>query len=192
MQIIAGKFRHRKLTSPTGNKTRPTASHLRESFFNICQNYIQDAVFLDLFAGSGMIGFEALSRGASSCLFVESDKKAIRCLLQNIEILNVEGQTQILTKDAFRSLDSLKKNHSKFDIIFADPPYYTTEQTTSQISLEVIKWIDQNDLLTPSGFLFVEEALAFQPQIEDLKTLKLKSSRRFSNTVLQQYQAFST
>lgn len=179
--IIAGQYRHRNLATPKGDRTRPTTSQLREALFNICQGYIEGAHFLDLFAGSGAVGFEALSRGAASVVFIESDKLALKCIKQNVQSLQVEDQSTIYGGDVFRYLEYLQKKSVQFDIIFADPPYQLGQ------SEKVIRFVDESSLLTENGVLFVEEASNFEPEIKDLKTLKLKNSRRIGSAVLQQY-----
>jgi 16S rRNA (guanine966-N2)-methyltransferase len=187
MHIIAGIYRQRKLSTPKGAQTRPTASHLRGALFNICQGYIEGARFLDLFAGSGAVGLEALSRGAQAVTFVENNKNAIACIQQNIQTLNVKEHCHLLQGDALRSLEKLQKKELQFDIIFADPPYFTGTHSIPSYSQKLIRWIDENSLLAADGILFVEEAFEFQPHLEDLKTLVLKNSRRMSSAALQQY-----
>ncbi|MBA3722677.1 MAG: 16S rRNA (guanine(966)-N(2))-methyltransferase RsmD [Parachlamydiaceae bacterium] len=188
MYIVAGIFRNRKLNAPKGENTRPTASHLRETLFNICQTYVEDSRFLDLFAGSGAVGLEAISRGAKSSTFVENHKDAIRCIQQNIKSLAVENQCILHSGDVFKVLERLELNKNQFDIIFADPPYHVhTKIPEIPFSEKIIRWIDENNLLVSGGTLFIEEAFEHQPQISDLKTLKLKNSRRVSSAILQQY-----
>lgn len=191
MYIIAGLYRHRRLSSPKGQATRPTASQLRESVFNICQNSIEGARFLDLFAGSGAMGLEALSRGAQCATFIDQNKEAIRCIQQNVEHLEVKGQTKILHGNAFQLLSMLHEQQVQFDIIYADPPYKTPaspHQPTLYYSEKIIRWIDEHALLAPQGTLFIEESFEAQPKIHHLKTLELKKSRRTGAAVLQQYQ----
>ncbi len=190
MHIIAGLYRNRCLLSPKGEKTRPTASRLRESFFNICQGYIEGASFLDLFAGSGAIGLEALSRGAKSATFVDSSKEAIQCIRQNISHLHVESQSEVLYGPVFQILKLLEKQKQQFDIIYADPPYQMPIQQKGQMiyySEKIIHWMDEHSLINSGGFLFIEEAFESLPLIETLKTLKLKSSRRSGGSALHQY-----
>lgn len=190
MHIVGGTFRQRRLASPKGEQTRPTGSRLRESLFNICQGYIEGSRFLDLFAGSGAMGLEAISRGADSAAFVEKHKEALRCLQANIKTLGVENQTQVFAGDVFLMLDFLERKHLQFDIIFADPPYHTLkkgELSSESTSEKVIRHIAQGTLLAPEGTLFVEEAFQFEPKLPDFPTLVLKNSRRVGDTILQQW-----
>lgn len=192
MHIIAGLYRQKRLITPKGNQTRPTASRLRESLFNICQQYIEDSRFLDLFAGSGAMGLEALSRGAQSATFIDSHKEAIRCIQQNVDFLQVRKQTQVLYGDVFRLLKTLEQKNLVFDIIFADPPYRTSDSPGGPTySEKLIKELDASSLLATNGMLFIEEASDIQWEISSLNQLELKSSRRIGDTILYQYQRVS-
>lgn len=191
MYIIAGLYRHRRLISPKGTHARPTASRLRESLFNICQGTVQEARFLDLFAGSGAIGLEALSRGAQFAAFVDSHKESIRCIQQNISLLNVQSHTRTFHGHVLKMLPLLEAQQMKFDIIFADPPYKTpweAQEHSPYYSEAIVNWIDQSSLLVPGGTLFIEEAFEVQPDLTSLKTLKLINSRKMGCAALQQYE----
>jgi 16S rRNA (guanine966-N2)-methyltransferase len=122
MRIIAGRFQRRALHAPSGRNTRPTADRTREAIFNLLQSrfHLNDAHVLDLFAGSGALGLEALSRGASSSTFVESDPGAVRTIHQNITSLGVVDETDVLRMDV---LKYLLRPSRRFDLVFADPPY---------------------------------------------------------------------
>lgn len=188
MYIISGTHRHKRLKTPKGTETRPTSSRLREALFNICQGFIENARFLDLFAGSGAMGLEALSRGASFATFIDQSLEAIRCIQHNINNLQVESQSQVLKGDIFRMLTILKKQSQPFDIIYVDPPYHSPSKELSvPYSVALIQWIDQNQLLASGGTLFIEEAYAYPPSLSDLTHLQLKNERRFGSTILQQY-----
>ncbi len=193
MFIIAGFYRRQRLVSPKGSQTRPTASRLREALFNICQPYIEGARFLDLFAGSGAMGLEALSRGAQSATFIDSHQEAIRCIQQNVAHLKVQDQCQILRGEVFALLKWLVRQGQTFDIIYADPPYHTpvvSSLNSSELfySTQLIQWLDTQPLLNFKGLLFVEEDFHFEPHLINLQALKLKDSRRMGPAVLQQYQ----
>lgn len=191
MFIIAGLYRRQRLSTPKGSQTRPTASRLREALFNICQHAIEGARFLDLFAGSGAMGLEALSRGAQSATFIDSHRDAIRCIQQNVAHLQVQSHSQILCGEVFNLLKSLEKQGKVFDIIYADPPYQTPVSQavpTLFYSQQIIQWIDTHRLLVPGGLLFVEEDFHSQPRLDQLTTLRLHDSRRMGHAALQQYQ----
>lgn len=193
MFIIAGLYRHQRLKPPKGEQTRPTSSRLREALFNICQQSIEGARFLDIFAGSGAMGLEALSRGAQSATFIESHKEAVQCIESNIQHLKVQSQCQILRGDVFAMLEFLARQRKQFDIIYADPPYRTpTPHSSLFYSSAIIQWIDAHNLLGTGGVLFIEEDFRFQPQLEDLQTLQLKDSRRMGQAALQHYRHLSS
>ena len=189
MQIIAGHYRGHRLKAPKGPQTRPTASRLREALFNICQNRIDGSRFLDLFAGSGAMGFEALSRGAHSAAFIDAHKEAIQCIEANAATLQVQSQIQVFRGEAIATLARLEKEGEAFDIIYADPPYQTRDPRTSMVySEQIIHWVDTHGLLRPDGVLFIEEDFRFQPHMDQLTSLVLKDSRRFGQAALQQYR----
>lgn len=190
MFIIAGLYRRQRLKAPKGPQTRPTASRLREALFNICQHKIETARFLDIFAGSGAMGFEALSRGAQSAAFIDSHKESIHCIESNASHLKVQQQTLIFRGEAMAMLKLIEKRGLKFDIIYADPPYNTLAPgETLLYSAQIIEWVDTHAILNPGGLLFVEEDARSEPQPGPLATLALKDSRRFGPAVLQQYQS---
>jgi 16S rRNA (guanine966-N2)-methyltransferase len=121
MRIIAGEFRGRTLRPPGDRRTRPTADRVREAWFSILGERIQGAVVVDLFAGSGALGLEALSRGARRAEFVEVGKAALGALRANVATLDAEERVRIHRRDAVRFLERIR--HDVFDIAFADPPY---------------------------------------------------------------------
>lgn len=190
MHIIGGKYKNRRLITPKGNLTRPTASRLREALFNICQNFIEETTFLDLFAGSGAMGLEALSRGAKSAAFVDSSQEAVRCIKRNVAVLQVEKSCEVFSGQVFSLLKILEKQHKQYDLIFADPPYNTAIEIAGDrflYSEYIIHLMDKSALLTPGGTLFVEEDARHPPKV-DLKHLVLKDSRKFGTSILQRYE----
>ena len=124
MRIIGGLYKGRKLKSPYTRNTRPTTGFVREALFNIIGPQIKQSSFLDIFAGTGAVGLEALSRGAKYATFIESDPKACSNILSNIETLNLKDKTKVIRADALSALKHMDKNGVSFDIIFIDPPYY--------------------------------------------------------------------
>src|SRR5712664_594285 len=125
LRIIAGEFKGRRLKTPTTTRVRPTADRVREAWFSILQQSIPDARVLDLFAGSGALGFEALSRGAVSVDFVETYRGSLTTLKANIEALKVEDRVTIHRMDAVRFAERLQP--AQYDVAFADPPYATDD-----------------------------------------------------------------
>ena len=128
MRVIAGKFRSRILTAPRGLDTRPTSDRLRETLFNVLAPRIEDAAFLDLYAGSGANGIEALSRGASRVVFVEKAASAIAAIRANLQALSIREGYQLETRSAAASVKRLTEQGQHFDLIFLDPPYQAAEE----------------------------------------------------------------
>ena len=122
MRIIAGEARSRTILAPEGRDTRPTLDRVRENLFNILQWQCPGARVLDLFAGSGGIGIEALSRGAREAVFVENNPKAMMCVKDNLKFTKLEGKAVTLTTDVMNALYKLE-GEKVFDYIFLDPPY---------------------------------------------------------------------
>ncbi len=123
MRIIAGEFRGRKLLSVRGMKTRPTSDRIRESIFNILSDTVRDAVVLDLFAGTGAMGIEALSRGAKYAVFIEQSKEALSAVSQNIRNCSLENRTRTMRWDIVKNLNCIRNLSDPFTLVFADPPY---------------------------------------------------------------------
>ncbi|MGH7522186.1 MAG: 16S rRNA (guanine(966)-N(2))-methyltransferase RsmD [Gemmatimonadales bacterium] len=123
LRIIAGEFKGRRLKTPAGRTIRPTGDRVKEAWFSIVQQSIPDARVLDLFAGSGALGFEALSRGAVAVDFVETHRASLAALQANTEALKVEDRVTIHRMDAVRFAERLQP--AQYDVAFADPPYAT-------------------------------------------------------------------
>lgn len=190
MYIIGGLYKNHRLTTPKGNQTRPTSAKLRESLFNICQNYIAESHFLDLFAGSGAMGLEALSRGACTATFVDVNRQAIDCIKKNVAHLKVEKKCEVFCGQVSALMKLFSKQNRQFDLIYADPPYNTSLDLAGQMLLYsefVIHSIDENHLLVPGGTLFIEEDSRYPPKILP-KNLILKDSRKFGHTLIQIYE----
>ena len=152
MRIISGTYRGRVLKSPSGNKTRPTSDRLRETLFNVLQTKIDNATrFLDLCAGTGAIGIEALSRGAQFAAFVDKSRRACALIEENLDLLEVpEDQTEVFQSSADDFLRRQDGNSEGWDIVFFDPPYM---EDYSKV-LYLIS--DETKLLKTDGVLIVE------------------------------------
>lgn len=125
MQIIAGRFRGRRLKSPPGRESRPTLSRIRQALFNILMSRIPGTGFLDLYAGAGSIGLEAFSRGSMRVVLVESDRTIAAALRENAETLDPEGRSlELIQADAHAAARRLLDRRESFDLIFLDPPYH--------------------------------------------------------------------
>lgn len=150
MRVIAGQARGLRLAAPTGRDIRPTLDRVRESLFAIIGPAIE-GVFLDLFAGTGANGIEALSRGASSAEFVDSDKDSIALIRKNLETTRLAARGTVHRLSLPAALDKLAKNRAGYyDLIFADPPYAFVEYDA------LIAGIGERALLAPGGCLIVE------------------------------------
>ena len=123
MRIISGTSKGRKLVTPRSQSLRPTSDRVKESIFNILQDEIEGKVVLDLFAGTGNLGIEALSRGAKKTIFVEKGRQALRLIQRNLTQFGLEERSEILPKDVNRAIGILKQRGESFDLILMDPPY---------------------------------------------------------------------
>jgi 16S rRNA (guanine966-N2)-methyltransferase len=151
MRVIAGKFRIRTLRSLKGQELRPTSDRLRETLFNILGPAVQGAAFIDLFAGTGAVGIEALSRGARSAYFVEQHAPAAALIRRNLESLGIGKEADILGVDVLRGLERLEARHVHADFIFLDPPYAATEEYEN-----VLEYLGESPLLAPGGRVIAE------------------------------------
>lgn len=152
MRIIAGTARSLPLRTIEGPDTRPTTDRIKETLFNILQRDIPGCYFLDLFAGSGQIGLEALSRGASYAVFVENGKKAAACITDNIQFTKFEKQSKLIPSDVIAALRSMEGKY-QFDLIFMDPPY------DKLIEKDVLQYLANSSLLKEDTTIIVEASL---------------------------------
>ena len=151
MRVIAGSARRLNLKTVPGRDIRPTTDRIKETLFNILQTGIEGCSFLDLFAGSGQIGLEALSRGANHAVFVENSKKACACIEENIRFTRFDARAKLLSMEASGALRTLEGNDS-FDYIFMDPPYQ------SGMEQEVLIYLAGSGLLKEDGVIIIEAA----------------------------------
>lgn len=150
VRIISGNFRGRRLRAPDGLSTRPTSDRVREALFNILGAQVAGARFLDLCAGSGAVGLEALSRGAESVVFVEQARRALAFIEENIEHCGVGDATTIVAKEATAALKVLAARDLKFDIVYVDPPY------DAGIYKPILSMLNSRKLVEPDGVVIVE------------------------------------
>lgn len=151
MRVIAGIYRSRPLATLRGAKLRPTSDRLRESLFNILGGAVRGSVFVDLFAGTGAVGIEALSRGARQVFFVESHRAAVSLIRRNLASLDITAEAEILPMDALRGLRALVRGGTRADCIFLDPPY-----AKSDVYLKVLEILDRAPLLAEDGCVIAE------------------------------------
>ncbi len=150
MRIISGKMRGLKLNSPKDDSVRPTTDRVKESLFNVISPYVYDANVLDLFAGSGALGIECLSRGATKCTFVDNSRDSITIIKSNISKAKFEDSSEVLNMDYKEVIKKMSIKSEKFDIIFLDPPYY------KDMFEEAIQKISESDILNEEGIIIVE------------------------------------
>ena len=169
MRIIAGSRKGHTIYAPPGRHTRPTSDRVRENTFNLI-GPVDGASVLDLFAGSGALGLEALSRGATSAVFVESDRAAVRVIERNLDKLRLSGAT-VLQRDAMQALAAESAAHRKYDLVLVDPPYdrYDDMQATLARYLP--------DLLADDGVLVLETDARTEPELP----LELRTSRKYGS-----------
>ncbi len=175
MRVIAGSARSIPLKSPPGDHTRPTTDRIKETLFNMIQNEVPGASFLDLFAGSGAIGIEALSRGACWCVFAENDKAAADCISENLKKTKLEGKTTVLRQDVFVALTGMEYKYN-FDIIFMDPPY------DMDLERRVLEYLTLSKMITEETLIIFEASLDTDlSYLEDLGYDVIKVKRYKTN-----------
>ena len=150
MRIISGTMRGTKLYTLEGDNTRPTLDRVKEALFSKINFEIQDATILDLFAGSGALGLESLSRGAEKVFLCDNSRDAIKIINQNIEKTKTKDKVSLLNMDYKKALEELRIQKIKFDIVFLDPPYKT------DFAENATKYIVENKLLKEDGFIVLE------------------------------------
>jgi len=173
MRVIAGTYGGRTLKAPPGASTRPTSDRVREALFSILGERTRDARVLDLFAGSGALGLEALSRGAQTVTFVDDDRAAIAAIKANLKALRTTAQVR--QTDALRFLGAASAGGAQYDLIFLDPPYRLAERLAPPLS-EALPTV-----LAP-GAVAVAESDRRAPLALDLP---LKDERRYGDTLIR-------
>ncbi len=172
MRIIAGKYGNRKLQTPPGDRMHPMGERIRNAIFNKIGGEVFGAQVLDAFAGTGAVGIEALSRGATSATFVEKDRLTAKILRENLDNLNIDALVIQATVLRF-----LENNQQQFDLIFADPPYHQTQNSSVQALATVLK---------PNGLLILSN-----PKTADTLTidsLELLDERTYADAKISFYQ----
>ena len=173
MRVIAGRYGGRRLQAPRGAETRPTSDRVREALFSVLGEGIYGARVLDLFAGSGALGIEALSRGAEAATFVDSAADAVRAINANLDALGLKAQVR--RSDALRFLHSAPRDARQYDLVFLDPPYRLATRLERELS-EALPAV-----LAP-GAVVVAESDRRAPLALDLP---LHDERRYGDTLLR-------
>jgi 16S rRNA (guanine966-N2)-methyltransferase len=151
VRVIAGKFRSRRLKTPKTLRVRPTSDRLRETLFNILGPAIEESLFLDLYAGTGAVGIEALSRGARQVILVESHPKTAQLIRENLQALQIVAGAELIEQPALRALEKIVSRRLMADFIFLDPPYDHEEEYSL-----VLDFLDSSHLIAPLGMVIVE------------------------------------
>lgn len=177
MRITGGEARGRQIACPDGLALRPTGSKMRQAFFNILANKLNEASFLDLCAGSGLMGLEALSRGAASLIAVEEDRKVARAIEANLKLLGYDGE--VICGDVRKVLPVLAG--SEFEIIFADPPY------KSALAPCILELIEKHSLLRKNGSCVIEHLKNIEMP-EQVGLMKRISHRNYGQSSFSFYE----
>src|SRR5947209_18896642 len=178
MRIIAGSRKGARIFAPKGSETRPTGDRVREAAFNLIgPGRVEDATVLDLFAGSGAMGLEALSRGAARATFVESDRDACRTINRNLDKLGLDNAT-VLCQDALTALRTDARAGTRYDLVLVDPPY----RRFSSLQNALIQYLPA--VLDPHGLLLVETASSEEPDLPLAKS----TSRRYGSARLTVFE----
>jgi 16S rRNA (guanine966-N2)-methyltransferase len=178
MRIIAGSRKGARIFAPKGRETRPTGDRVREAAFNLIgPGWVEDAAVLDLFAGSGAMGLEALSRGAAHATFVESDREACRTIGRNLDKLRLESAT-VLCQDALTALRADARSGTRYDLVLVDAPY----RRFSSLQNALIEHLPE--VVAPDGLLLVETAANEEPELP----LPKRTSRRYGSARLTLFE----
>ena len=164
MRVIGGELSGRRFSGPGKLPVRPTGDNVRESLFGVLGRSVENKTVLDLFAGVGSLGIEALSRGARAAVFVEANPRAARIIRENLEALGLSGCARVLALEVGRALRKLDREEGRFDLVFLDPPY---EQGLAE---PVLTWLSRSVILGPDGVVILEHGARekIQPRYDSL------------------------
>lgn len=173
MKVISGVLKGRNIEGYNIDGTRPTMDRVKESLFGMIQNHIKNSIVLDLFAGSGQLGIEAISNGANLCYFIDNNKEVIKTLNKNITNLNINKNTKVILSDWKKSLNDFSNQNLKFDIIFVDPPY------DYDVYEKILEKVSSLNLLNENGIIVLEH-----------QNLKLKDE--YNNLILYKSKKYGS
>jgi len=182
MRVIAGKYKGKRLVAPKGFDARPTADRVKESLFSILRDEIIDSDFLDLFAGSGNVGIEALSRGTHSATFIDKNRISIKSIIANLERCELQNapNVTVLRMEAIKALGYFSKRNSVFDIIFLDPPYH------SELLEKSLHKISDCGILSQTGTIVAEHHRS-QILPDKIGQIRLVRQKQYGDTMLSFY-----
>ena len=180
MRVISGKLKGRMIKGYDIEGTRPTMDRVKESVFASIQDKLYEAVVLDLFAGSGNLGIEAISNGASRCFFVDLNYECVKVINENVKMFQIDNECVVLKKDYHNALDYFKENKIQFDIIFIDPPYKYV------VMNEILGIIDEYNLLRQDGIVVFE--YQNEEQINQNISLELLKNKKYGDKYISIYR----
>jgi 16S rRNA (guanine966-N2)-methyltransferase len=175
MRVISGEARGHKLKAPAGLNTRPTTDRVKEAVFSMISEYILNACVLDLFAGSGALGIEALSRGAGECVFIDNDAESVKTVKLNLTKTGLINKAKIYKNNYENALEILIKKDKKFDIVFLDPPYY------ENFLIKTLKILSNSDIISNEGII-VAEHLKKDTEINIPEQFTIDRKKRYGDT----------
>ena len=182
MRVLAGELKGQRLTAPRGPGTRPTADRVRIACLDTLMPYLGGGAFLDLFAGAGGVGIEALSRGAPSAVFVEQDVDALRALRDNVERLGLAARARVVRADAARAVADLARRGERFAVVFLDPPYASSRAEPA------LSAVAAGDVLTPDAVVVLQHG-SKAPAPDAIGVLRVLKTRKFGETTLTFFRA---
>ena len=177
MRIIGGNFKGRKLQPVQGRRTRPTADRIRESIFDIIEDRVREAMVLDLFAGTGALGIEALSRGADGAVFIDNDQHANFMIRKNIHSCGLDKKAKVIKWDIVRNLNCILTIEPKFDLVLIDPPY-----NKKKIKMILLN-LHQSSSLIKGADIIIEHSVS-EPISEKSSIFKMIDQRRYGKTLV--------
>lgn len=175
MRVIAGIARSVPLVTPKGLETRPTSDQIKETLFNMLQGYVEGSNFLDLFAGSGQIGVEALSRGSSFAAFIEKSDEAVKCIKANVNKTKFTYKALIFKTDVLSGIRTLEIERKSFDLVFMDPPY------NQGLEKNVLEALVNSDILKEDAIIVVEADKHTDFSYIDEFSLKIVKDKLYKN-----------
>jgi len=180
MKVISGTLKGRNIEGYNIDGTRPTMDRVKESIFATIQNNLKDSIVLDLFAGSGNLGIEAISNGAKTSYFIDNNKEAINVLNRNISNLNIKNNTRVILSDWKKALNDFSNQGLKFDLIFVDPPY------DYDVYEKILEKVSALNLLNDNGLIILEHSnLKFK---ESYNNLTLYKEKKYGNKSVNIYR----
>jgi 16S rRNA (guanine(966)-N(2))-methyltransferase RsmD len=177
MRIIAGEARGNRIRLPGGCRIRPTADRIKKSLFDILRP-VTGKFFLDLFAGSGNVGLEALSQGARHSVFVEKDIRLVKAIRAALDGFRYDQRAEVIAADVGRGLRNLVQRGERFDIVFADPPY------DMDLAGQTLRWLETGDVLKENGMVVLQHSVREKLEETPDRALVIADQRQYGDTML--------